>query len=228
MMCADFRALPEQLTSLDRAGVRCAHLDFGDGHFVPNLPLGVEVFGQLPPRTSWTRECHLMIEEPLALLHLFTPRADLIIFHVEAAVDPMACITAIRGAGPRVGIALNPQTPPEVLLPLLADVDEVLVMGVEPGFAGSPFVPAAIEKVRQIRALADGVKPDLLIEVDGAVSADNIPSLAQAGADRFVGGTSGLFRGDNLEASARALISCIDQAVGRRASSPSQAGDLRG
>jgi ribulose-phosphate 3-epimerase len=227
-MCADFRALQGQLRSLDRAGVRCAHLDFGDGHFVPNLPLGLEVFSQLPPRTAWARECHLMIEGPSALVHLFTPHADLLIFHIEAAVDPSACIAAIRRAGVRVGIAVNPPTPAEAIRPVLADVDEVLVMGVEPGFAGSPFIPAVIDKVRQIRALADRVRPDLLIEVDGAVSAGNIPSLAQAGADRFVGGTSGLFLGGDLEASAHALISCIEEAVGRRASSPGPTGDTQG
>jgi ribulose-phosphate 3-epimerase len=169
-----------------------------------------------------------MIEEPLALVHLFVPHADLIIFHVEAAVDPIACIAAIRQAGARVGVAVNPRTPPEAILPVLADVDEVLVMGVEPGFAGGRFVPAVIEKIRQIRALADRVKPGLLIEVDGAVSARNIPSLVQAGADRFVGGTSGLFLGGNLEESARALIFCIEEAVGRGATSFSQTPEPRG
>ncbi len=218
LMCADFRILAQQIRSLNRAGVRRAHLDFGDGRFIANLPLGLEVFSQLPPRSKWARECHLMIDDPLTILHLFTPHADLIVFHVEAAVDPAAAIAAIRRNGVGAGIALNPSTPAEALLPVLAHVDEVLVMTVEPGFAGGRFVPAVVDKVRRIRALSDRYQPGLSIAVDGAISARTIPELAQAGADRFVGGTSGLFLGQNLEQSARALISCIEEAVSNGAS----------
>jgi ribulose-phosphate 3-epimerase len=213
MMCADFRALRRQLRDLEHGGVRCAHLDFGDGHFVPNLPLGLEIFALLPPRAAWARECHLMISEPLGLLKLFTPHADLVFFHIEATRDPRACIAALRRDGTRVGIALNPATPADALLPVLRDVDDVLVMTVEPGFAGARFVPEVVEKLARIRALADSVNPGIMIEVDGAVSPDNIPILARAGADRFVGGTSGLFLGENLDESSRALISCIEVAV---------------
>jgi ribulose-phosphate 3-epimerase len=218
LMCADFRILARQLRSLDRAGVRRAHLDFGDGRFIANLPLGLEVFSQLPARSEWIRECHLMIEDPLAILHLFTPHADLIVFHVEAAVNPAATVAAIRRNGAGAGIAVNPSTPPEAVLPVLAQVDEILVMSVEPGFAGGRFVPAVVDKVRRIRALSERYNPGLKIVVDGAVSARTIPSLARAGADRFVGGTSGLFLGGDLEQSARALISCIEQAVSNGAS----------
>jgi ribulose-phosphate 3-epimerase len=216
IMCADFRALPQQLGQLAGVGVRRAHLDFGDGRFIRNFPLGLEIFSQLPPRTAWSRECHLMIEDPLPVVPLFASQADLVFFHIEAAVDPIECVAAIRESGAGVGIATNPGTPPEALLPVLALVDGVLVMSVEPGFAGSRFVPAVIEKVARIRALADPISPGLLIAVDGAVSARTIPDLVSAGADRFVGGTSGLFVGQNLEASARALISCIEEALGER------------
>ncbi len=154
-----------------------------------------------------------MIERPMDLIHLFAPHADTIIFHVEAEGDPVACGAAIRHAGAAVGVALNPSTPPEALLPLLPDVDEILVMAVEPGFAGSAFDPSVIEKVRRIRALVERVKPGLPIEVDGAVSSQTIPSLARAGASRFVGGTSGLFLGQDLEEDARALIACIEETV---------------
>lgn len=212
-MCADFTALPRQLDALARGGVRCAHLDFGDGHFVRNLPLGVEIFAQLPPRVVWRRECHLMLSEPEEVVHLFTPHADLVFFHVEACSDPSGCIAAIRAAGVRPGIALNPSTPPEDIVGVLAEVDDILVMAVEPGFAGGPFVPEVVEKVRRIRVIADALRPGVTIEVDGAVGPGNIPSLARAGADRFVGGTTGLFVGGDLEASARSLIGCIEQAA---------------
>ena len=209
-MCADFAALPSQLEALARGGVRCAHLDFGDGRFVPNLPLGVEIFAQMPARAAWSRECHLMLSEPHDVMHLFTPHSDLVFFHVEAASDLSACIAAIRGAGVRPGIALNPSTPPESIVDLLPEVDDILVMAVEPGFAGAPFVPEVVEKVRRIRVLADAVSPGIRIEVDGAVSLANIPTLVRAGADRFVGGTAGLFLGGDLEASARSLIASIE------------------
>jgi 6-phospho-beta-glucosidase len=213
LSCADFGALPTQLRSLDRAGVRCAHLDFGDGRFVANFPLGLEVFSQLPPRTLWTRECHLMVADPLRVLHLFTPHADTIIFHVEAAGDPIACIAALRAAGVGVGIAVNPQTPPDAVIALLADVDQVLVMAVEPGFSGAQFLPDTFTKIRRMRALAERVNPRLVIAVDGAVNRGNIPALAQAGANRFCGGTSGLFVARDLEESARAFVACVEDAV---------------
>jgi ribulose-phosphate 3-epimerase len=213
LMCADFGALPSQLQALERGGIRCAHLDFGDGRFVRNFPLGVEIFAQLPARASWSRECHLMLAEPLEVIDLFAPHSDLIFFHIEASSDPAACIEAIRSAGVRPGIAINPATPAESLAPVLPAVDHVLVMAVEPGFAGSSFVPEVVEKVGRIRALADAVNPAIRIEVDGAVGPQNIPSLVGAGADRFVGGTTGLFTGGDLEASARSLIARIDHAA---------------
>jgi ribulose-phosphate 3-epimerase len=211
-MCADFSRLPSQIRSLERGGIRRAHLDFGDGRFVPNLPLGVEVFGQLPPRTAWRRECHLMIESPERLLPLFVPHADLVAFHVEATPDPRGCAELIARQGVRVSVALNPPTSADAVCDLLDVVDEVLVMTVNPGFAGSPFVPAMVEKVRQIRALADERKPGLQIEVDGAIGERTIPGLLEAGADRFVGGTAGLFTGADLERQSRILISWIEEA----------------
>lgn len=213
LMCADFTALQSQLEALERGGVRCAHLDFGDGRFIRNLPLGVEIFGQLPARPHWSRECHLMLSEPLEVIDLFASQADLVFFHVEAASDAAACIEAIRDAGARPGIALNPATPVESLVDLLPTVDDILVMTVEPGFAGSPFVPEVVEKVRQIRGLADAANPGIRIEVDGAIGPETIPGLIRAGADRFVGGTTALFTGGDLEASARSLIACVEQAA---------------
>lgn len=214
VMCADFRQLGAQLKALRRGGVHRAHLDFGDGRFVANLPLGVEVFSQLPPRTDWVRECHLMVETPQKLLQLFAPQSDMVIFHLEADVDPVEFVASIRHAGCKVGVALNPGTPPQRIIPVVASVDEILVMAVTPGFAGGGFIPEIVDKVRQIRTIADRARPGVVIEVDGAVSAKTIPALVEAGADRFVGGTSGLFVGQDLEVSARALIGCIELARG--------------
>lgn len=213
VMCADFSQLAHQMAALRHGGVRCLHLDFGDGHFVPNFPLGLEVFAALPPRSGWRRECHLMIQEPRTLIGLFAPYSDVIVFHLEATDYPTRTIAAIRDAGSQVGVALNPSTPVESLFPLLNDIDQVLVMAVEPGFAGGRYVPSVVEKVRRIRDQLDLLARPIPIEIDGAVSAMTIPGLAEAGADRFVGGTSGLFMKGDLAEHARGLLQVIDRAL---------------
>jgi ribulose-phosphate 3-epimerase len=214
LMCADFRTLSRQLAALRRGGVGRLHLDFGDGRFVPNFPLGMEVFDALPRQSVWARECHLMIEEPRPLIALFAPHSDLIVFHLEATAEPHRTVAAIREAGCQVGIAVKPTTPAESIFPLLNDVDEVVVMAVEPGFAGGRYLSSVVEKVVCIRRQIDLLGRRLPIEIDGAVSAGTIPALARAGAERFVGGTSGLFRAGSLEQNARDLLDVIDDAVG--------------
>lgn len=214
IMCADFRQLASQLADLRRGGVGRLHLDFGDGRFVPNLPLGVEIFGALPPRDDWARECHLMIEEPLPLIELFAPRADLLIFHLEAIGEPGQTIRTIREAGCQVGVAINPTTSAEAVFPLLNEVDEVVIMAVEPGFAGGRYVASVVDKVAAVRARIDRLGRPVPIEIDGAVGPDTIPALARAGAERFVGGTTGLFRDGDLEQHARDLIEIIERALG--------------
>jgi ribulose-phosphate 3-epimerase len=213
MMCADFRVLPEQLQALQRGGISTAHLDFGDGRFVANFPLGLEVFSQLPPRETWARETHLMVDSPLRVLHLFAPHSDVVIVHVEAVDDPRAVIAALHDLGVCAGLALNPSTPAEAALPLLAEIDQLLVMTVEPGFAGSPFVPAVVDKLRVLRSEAEQVHPGLVIAADGAISKRTVPTLAAAGANHFVAGSSGLFCGDDLEVSAASLLECVESAL---------------
>jgi ribulose-phosphate 3-epimerase len=213
LMCADFSHLARQMAALRQGGVRRLHLDFGDGHFVPNFPLGVEVFAVLPSRSDWRRECHLMIDEPRTLIGLFAPHSDVIVFHLEATADLRRTIAAIRDAGCQVGVALNPGTPAEALFPLLNDIDQVLVMAVEPGFAGGRYVSSVVEKVKRIRQQLDLLGRPLPIEIDGAVSAMTVPGLVGAGADLFVGGTSGLFMKGDLAQNARDLLKTIDGAL---------------
>ena len=214
LMCADFTRLNDQLDELAAAGVRRLHLDFADGTFVPNLILGPEVFGLLAARGDFMVESHLMIDRPERFLELFTAGSDLVVVHVEAVEDAATCLERIRLAGPRTGLALAPDTPATDVGALLSLVDMVLVMTVRPGFAGGRFLPDMRGKVAALRRMADLQERPVEIEVDGAINERTIPMLADAGADVFVGGSSGLFDGSPLEDAARLMISAAE--AGRR------------
>jgi ribulose-phosphate 3-epimerase len=209
VMCMDFTRLGEQLDALHAAGVTRLHLDFGDGHFVPNLILGTEVFQLLKGRGDFLIETHLMIEDPKSYLHLFLPGSDILLIHPEAAPDVMGCLEQIRQAGVRPGIAINPPTLAQAVIPILDHVDQVLVMTVSPGFAGSPFIPEMVGKVKGIREALAARRPGADLAVDGAINQRTIPALAAAGANVFVGGSSGLFTGADLASQARAMVSWV-------------------
>lgn len=201
MMCADFRNLSQQLLELEAAGVTRLHLDFADGHFVPNVLLGTEVFQLLPSRQRAIRECHLMMREPTLLLDIFLPHSDLIIVHVEAMKDAGASIRKIRESGVRPGLALNPETPAAAVEPFVSEIDLLLFMTVTPGFAGQAFRSDVLPKIRALRQ----IHPAIDIAVDGAVNPTTIPLLAAAGANVFVGGSTGLFTAVGIRQSAVAM-----------------------
>lgn len=205
LMCADFARLPAQLEEMRTAGITRLHLDFADGHFVPNLLLGTEVF-QLIQGHHFLVETHLMIERPELFLNRFDRDSDLIIFHREAARDPRSCLDAIHSAGRRAGIALKPSTPVAALAPFLCDVDLVLIMTVEPGFAGGRFLPETIAKVKELTRSVQALGMFIDVEVDGGINPQTIPSLAAAGANVFVGGSTGLFNGPDLRAQASEML----------------------
>ena len=209
LMCADFARLNEQLEELRESGIRRLHLDFVDGHFAPNLMLGTEVFALLEGHTGFLLESHLMVDEPLRLMHLFVGRSDWVIFHAETTVDPSSCINAIKAAGARAGVALRPETSIDCILPLLPYVSLVLVLTVPPGFAGGSFAAEAIWKVDRLRHEIVERGLDVEIEVDGGVNRATIPSILQAGATVLVGGSTGLFRGGNIRQHARELFALL-------------------
>jgi ribulose-phosphate 3-epimerase len=206
LMCADFTQLTEQLDALHRGGVTRLHLDFADGSFVRNFLIGTEIFQLLPPRSRFMREAHLMIRTPEHLLPLFAPHCDRIIFHIEASEDPLACIHQIRSLGAIPGVAINPETPIDSITALLPLVNSILVMTVNPGFAGSPFLNAAVPKIGQLKRAMSDKECDAEIIVDGGINRGTIPLLRDCGANVFVGGSTGLFRGSDLEASAKQLV----------------------
>jgi len=192
VMCMNFRNLEGDIRRLESAGADRFHFDIMDGHFVPNITLGQDILNALRSVSKLPFEAHLMIETPERYIDKFIS-ADIIIFHLEATRAPIRLARSIKNLGKIASVAINPSTLPEELTYLLKEVDEVLVMTVEPGFAGQNFIEQSIRKVEKLKSLIDRENPSVRIEVDGAISIDTGKRLRSAGAEIFVGGTSGIF-----------------------------------
>ncbi len=191
ILAADFVRLGEQITALKAAGCRLLHLDVMDGHFVPNITIGVPVVRSLRQATDLILDCHLMIAEPDRYVEAFAEAgADMISVHQEATPHLDRTLSAIRATGARAGAVLNPATPVSTLAHVLAQVDFVLVMSVNPGFGGQQFLPYAVEKLEQLRAARAEQGGRFRLEVDGGIGLENVGAVVRAGADIVVAGTS--------------------------------------
>jgi len=199
MMCAGFLQLDEQLAEMQAQGVEYLHVDIMDGVFVPNYTLGVDFCKLLHEVSPIPLDIHLMVAEPEAKLKWFPIReGDYVAVHYEAGYHISRSLQTIRDLGGKPMVALNPGTPLEVLRCLTDELDGVLVMAVNPGFAGQKFIPSTIGKICDARRMLDEAgRTDTDIEVDGNVSLANAYGLRAAGANIFVAGTSSVFRGDN-------------------------------
>ena len=206
ILAADFACLGEEVTAICEAGCDYVHVDVMDGHFVPNLTIGPGVVKAIKPHASKPLDVHLMISPVDAFIDLFAEAgADIITFHPEAGPHPHRTVQAIKAAGCKAGISLNPATPIAALKELIEDIDLILVMSVNPGFGGQKFIKTQLEKIRRIRDLITDAGREIELEVDGGVNSKNAEEIIAAGADILVAGTAVFQNGrqayaDNIKA----------------------------
>jgi ribulose-phosphate 3-epimerase len=191
ILAADFARLGEQVAAVEKAGADRIHIDVMDGHFVPNLSIGVPVVKSLRPVTRLPLETHLMIENPDLFLEAFAKAgSDTLIVHWEANANLHRTVQQIKSLGKLAGVAINPATPADVLTEILPDLDLVLLMTVNPGFGGQSFIHATLPKIRRVREMIERAKPSIELEIDGGVDAKTAPLGAEAGASVLVAGSS--------------------------------------
>jgi len=217
ILAADFAKLGEEVRVVEEAGADVIHVDIMDGHFVPNISLGIPVVASLRKATRLPLDVHLMIEQPELYIEAFiSAGASRVLVHQEATVHLDRALGMIREQGAEAGAAINPATPVGMLSEVLDKVDTVLVMTVNPGFGGQKFIANTYEKIRQLYQMRARYNASFRIEVDGGVEAGNTAELAQAGANTFVAGTS-IFHTADPAAATRQLKKLATQALSQRA-----------
>ena len=190
ILSADFGNLAHDVKAICEAGCDFVHVDVMDGHFVPNLTIGPVVVSAVAKVATKPLDIHLMVENNSFFVDLFAPlNPEFISFHIEEEKHPHRLIQKIRSLGIRPAIVLNPHTPPESVEFLLADVDMILLMSVNPGFGGQKFIPSVLERVKRLKVLIEQYNPACLIEVDGGVSDKNIEALKEGGVNVVVAGS---------------------------------------
>lgn len=198
IMCADILNMQKALDEIKDAGIHYLHCDIMDNHFVPNLMMPMEFLNKLRPATDMPFDFHIMAEKPETIVEkLDIKPGDIISVHYESTVHLQSLITLIKDKGAMASVALNPATSLNVLDEILPQLDMVLIMTVNPGFAGQKIVPSSFDKIaRTKKLLSDRGLDNIIIQVDGNCSFENVPKMYDAGADMFVVGTSSVFKKD--------------------------------
>ena len=191
ILASDFSKLGDEVAAIAKAGADYIHVDVMDGHFVPNISMGPSIVKSVRNRTSIPFDVHLMIDpiEPY-IDDFIMAGANIISIHPEANDNIEKCIDKIKSNNVKAGLAINPDTNWEVVIPFLDKLDMIVVMSVHPGFGGQKFIPSALEKLKLLRKKIDETHPHIELEIDGGVNFDNIESILKAGANVIVAGTT--------------------------------------
>ncbi|MFO0930995.1 MAG: ribulose-phosphate 3-epimerase [Gemmataceae bacterium] len=212
ILAADFARLGDEVRAAEAAGADRIHVDVMDGHFVPNITMGPLVVRAIRPVTRLPIEVHLMIEQPDRYLDAFADAgADTLLVHVEGAPNLHRTVQHIRHLGRHPGVVLNPATPAALLSEILADVDLVLVMTVNPGFGGQAFIANTLHKIRLVRRMIDQARPEIELEVDGGIDATTAPQVVQAGATVLVAGSAIFGAADGIAAASARLLAAAGE-----------------
>lgn len=208
LMCADFMNLGRDIKEMERLGIEYLHIDIMDGSFVPNYTLGTDFISAVKKISNIPLDIHLMIDEPEKKTEWFNfGDGDYVSIHYEATKHVQRTFQKIKDRGAKAMLAVNPATPLCVVEDVYADIDAILIMTVNPGFAGQKLVPQTLDKIKR----AKNMYPEIEIEVDGNVSFENAKLMSQAGADIFVAGSSSLFmKGKTLDETVKTLREAIE------------------
>jgi ribulose-phosphate 3-epimerase len=205
LLASNFLKLEEECKMLNESEADWFHLDVMDGRFVPNISFGLPVIEQLRKTTTKQFDVHLMIEEPEKYAQEFkNAGADRLIIHWEACRNLHRNIQQIKSLGMKAAIAINPHTPVNFLSDILADIDQVCIMSVNPGFGGQYFIPHTLEKIKSLKKMINEKGLKMLIEIDGGITLENAASISSAGADVFVAGST-VFKSSDPKATIAAL-----------------------
>jgi ribulose-phosphate 3-epimerase len=214
ILAADFARLGEQVAEAEQAGADRIHVDVMDGHFVPNLSMGAPIVASLRRVTHLPLEIHLMISDPDLFLDEFVDAgSDSFLVHWEGNANLHRTIQRIKALGKRAGVVINPATPAAVLEEILQDVEQVLIMTVNPGFGHQHFLPTTLPKIRRVRQMIEQIKPGCDVEVDGGIDAETAPLAAAAGANVLVAGTAIFGESEGVAEAMNRLRATINQVM---------------
>ena len=191
ILAADFSKLGEQVRLIEQAGAQVIHIDVMDGHFVANISFGAAIMKSILGKTKLPFDVHLMIENPDEYMDDFaTENTEFITVHAEACSHLHRTVQHIKSLGIKAGVSINPGTSLSVLDYMIEEIDLVLIMSVNPGFGGQKFIPSALDKIRELKKIKDSRNPNLVIEIDGGITLDNIKAVTDAGVELVVVGSS--------------------------------------